>query len=85
MAVVVAALLVAMGGVVLMVAVGVVALGIVVRVLCIGVVGIVGVLCIGVVEEDCTGVVDILVLGEVFVVQVVEGVEPVRYVVRLVL
>ena len=70
----VAALLVAVGVVVLMVAVGVVALGIVVRVL-----------CIGVVEEDCTGVVDILVLGEVFVVQVVEGVEPVRCVVRLVL
>ena len=84
-AVVVAALMVAVGVVVLMVAVGVVALVIVVKVSCIGVVGVVGVLCIGVVEEDCAGVVDILVLGEVFVVEVVEGVQPVRCVVRLLL
>ena len=67
-----------------MVAVGVVALVIVVRVLCIGVVGVVGVLWIGAVEEDCEGMVDILVLGGVFVVEVVEGVEP-GCVVRLLL
>ena len=35
----------------------------------------VGVLCIGVVEVDCAGVVDILVLGGVFMVEVVEEVE----------
>ena len=35
----------------------------------------VGVLCIGAVEVDYTGVVDIMVLGGVFVVDVVEGVE----------
>ena len=46
----------------------------------------VGVLCIGAVEVDCTGVVDIMVLGGVFVVKVVEGVElVVGCVVRLVL
>ena len=84
-AVVVAALMITLGVVLLMVAVGVVALVIVVRVLCIGVVGVVGVLCIGAVEEDCEGMVDILVLGGVFVVEVVEGVEPVGCVVRLLL
>ena len=43
----------------------------------------VGVLCIRVLEVDCAGVVDILVLGEVFVVEVVEGLElVVRVVVR---
>ena len=51
---------------------------------------VVGVLCIGVLEVDCVGVADILVLGGVFVVKVVEGVEllvgcVVRLVVRLVL
>ena len=35
----------------------------------------VGVLCIGVVEVDCAVVVDILVLGGVFMVEVVEEVE----------
>ena len=34
-----------------------------------------GVLCIGVLEVDCMVVVEILVLGAVFVVEVVEGVE----------
>ena len=59
---------------------------IVVRVLCIGVVGVVGVLCIGAVEVDCTGMVDILMLGGVFIEEVVEGVELVLgCVVRLVL
>ena len=48
------------------------------------------VLCIGVLEVDCVGVVNILVLGGVCVVEVVEGVElvvgcVVRHVVRLVL
>ena len=58
-----------------MVAVGVVALVIVVRVL-----------RIGAVEQDCARVVDILVLGVVFMMQVVEGVEmEVGYCVRLVL
>ena len=51
---------------------------------------VVGVLCIGAVEVDCAGVVDILVLDGVFMVEVVEGVElvvgcVVRHVVRLVL
>ena len=50
----------------------------------------VGVLCMGVLGVDCVGVVDALVLGEVFMVQVVEGVVlvvgcVVRRVVRLVL
>ena len=54
--------------------------------LCIGVVELVGVLCIGAVEVDCTGGIDIVVLGRVFVVKVVEGVElVVGCVVRLVL
>ena len=62
----------------LMVAVGIVALVIVVRVLrelCIGWVEVVEVLCIGVVAVDCTGVVDIMVLGGVYVGEVVERVE----------
>ena len=80
---VVMALMVVMGVVVLMEAAGIVMLVIVVRVSCIGVVGVVGVLCIRVLEVDCAGVVDILVLGEVFVVEVVEGLElVVRVVVR---
>ena len=84
--VVVVALMVVMGVVVLMVVVGIVVLVMVVRVSCIGVVGVVGVLCKGVLEVDCVGVVDILVLGGVFVVEVVEGVEVVvGCVVRLVL
>ena len=50
----------------------------------------VGVLCIGAVEMDCTGVIDILVLDGVFMVEMVERVElvvgcVVRSVVRLVL
>ena len=69
--------------------VGIVVLVMVVRVVCIRVVGVVEVLGIEVLEVDCIGVVDILVLGEVFVVEVVEGVELVvgcvaRSVVRLV-
>ena len=55
-----------------------------------GVVGVVRVSCMGVLEVDCVGVIDALVLGAVFVVQVVEGVElevgcVVRRVLRLVL
>ena len=79
-AVVVVALMVSVGvevGV-LMVPLGVVVLVIVVRILrelCVGVVKVVGVLCIGAVEVDCTRVVDIMVLGGVFVVEVVEGVK----------
>ena len=51
---------------------------------------VVGVLCIGGVEMDCTGVIDILVLDGVFMVEMVERVELVvgylvRSVVRLVL
>ena len=81
--VVVVALMVVMGVVVLMEAAGIVMLVIVVRVSCIGVLGVVGVLCIRVLEVDCAGVVDILVLGEVFVVEMVEGLElVVRVVVR---
>ena len=87
--VVVVALMVAVGVVVLVVVVGVVVLVQVVRVLrelCIGMVEVLGVLCVGAVEVDCTRVVDIMVLGGVFVVEVVEGVELVTgYVVRLVL
>ena len=86
--VVVVALMVAVGVVVLMVAV-VVLLVIVVRVLrelCIGVVEVMEILCIEVVEVDCTGMLDIMVLGRVFVVEMVEGVElVVKYVTRLVL
>ena len=60
------ALMVVMGVVKLMVPVGVVVFVIVLRVLCIGVVEVVGVLCIGVTEVGCAGVVDILVLGGVW-------------------
>ena len=86
---VVVALMVVMGVVVLMVVVGIVLLVMVVRVSCIGGLGMVGVLCIGVLEMDSAGV-DILVLGGVFVVEVVEGVKlvvrcVVRHVVKLVL
>ena len=46
----------------------------------------VGVLYMGVLEVDCVGLVDALVMGVVFVVEVVEGVElVVGCVVRLVL
>ena len=72
--VVVVVLMVAKRVVVLMVVVGTVVLVIVVRVLCIGVVGVVGVLCIRALEVDCAGMVDILVLGGVFMMEVVEGV-----------
>ena len=48
---------------------------IVVRILCIGVLGVVGVLCIGAVEVDCIGVVDILVFSGFFVIEVLEEVE----------
>ena len=90
---VVVVLMVAMGGmvvVVLIAVVGIVVLVMVVRVAFTGVVGVVRVLCMGVLEVDCVGVIDALVLGAVFVVQVVEGVElvvgcVVRRVVRLVL
>ena len=84
--VVVVALMVAKRVVVLMVVVRTVVLVMVVRVSCIGVVGVVGVLCVRALEVDCEGVVDILVLGGVFIVGVVEGVElVVGCVVRLVL
>ena len=73
--VVVMGLMLAMEVVVLKVVVGIVVLVMLVRVLCIGVVGVVGVLRMGAVELDCAGVVDILVLGGVFMVKVVEGVE----------
>ena len=73
--VVVGALMVAVGVVVLVVVVGIVVFVMVVRVSCIGVVGVVGVLCIGALEVYCAGVVDILALGGVLVVEVVEGVE----------
>ena len=85
--VVVVVLMVTMGMVVLMVVVGIVVLAMVVRVACTGVVGVVGVLYMGVLEVDCKGVVDTLVLGAVFVVEGVELVVGcvVRRVVRLVL
>ena len=73
--VVVVALMVAKRVVVLMVVVETVVLVMVVRVSCIGVVGVVGVLCIRALEVDCAGVVDILVLGWVFMVEVAEGVK----------
>ena len=66
------------------VVVSMVVAGIVVRVACVGAVGVVGMLCIGVLEVDCVTVVEIFVLGvifavevlgAVFVVEVVEGVE----------
>ena len=50
-----------------------VALGTVVRVACVGVVGVVGMLYIGVLEVDYVAVVEILVLGAVFVVELVVG------------
>ena len=77
-AVVVVVLLIVAVVVVPLAAVGVVVLVMVVRVLrksCIGVVEMVGELCIGVVEVDCIGVVDIIVLGGLFVMKVVEGVD----------
>ena len=60
------------------------------RVACIGVVGVLGVLYIGVLEVDCVGMVEILLLGAVFVMEVVKRVDlvvgcVVRRVVRLVL
>ena len=68
------------------VVVGAVVLVMVVRVSCIVVVGVVGVLCIRALEVDCAGVVDILVLGGFFMVEMVEGVElVVQCIVRLVL
>ena len=79
-------LMVAMGVVVLMVVVGIAVLAMVVRVVCTGVVGVVGVLYMGVLDVDCVGLVDALVMGVVFVVEVVKGVElVVGCVVRLVL
>ena len=83
---VVVELMVAKRVVVLMVVVETVVLVMVVRVSCIGVVGVVGVLRIGALEVDCAGVVDILVLGGAFMVEVAERVElVVGCVVRLVL
>ena len=73
--VVVVVLMVAMGVVVLMVVVGIAVFVMVVRVSCIGVVGVVGVLRTGALEVYCAGVVDILELGGVLVVKVVEGVK----------
>ena len=75
------------GVVVLIVVMGIVVLAMVVIVACTGVVGVVGVLGMGVLEVDCVGVVDTLVLGAVFVVEGVELVVGcvVRRVVRLVL
>ena len=67
--VVVVTLVVAMMVVVLMVAVKVTVLVTVVGLLCMGEVEVVGVLCIGAKEVDCTGKVDILVVG--FVVTLV--------------
>ena len=83
--VVVVVVVVLVGVVVLMVVVGIVVLVMVATVSCIGVVGVVGVL-----EVYCVVVTDILVLGGVFMVKVVEEVElmvecVVRRVVRLVL
>ena len=84
--VVVVLLMVAKRVMVLMVVVGTLVLVMVVRVSCIGVVGVVGLLCIGALEVDCAGMVDILVVGGVFMIEVVEGVElVVGCVVRLVL
>ena len=75
-AVVLVALIVVVGVMVLMVVVEVVVLVIVVGVLCVGAMEVVGVLYRGVVKVDfAEEVVDILVLGGVFVVEVVEEVE----------
>ena len=71
--VVVVVLIVAME--VMVVVVFIIVVGIMVRVASVGAVGVVGILCIGVLEADCVAVVEILVLGAVFVVEVVEGVE----------
>ena len=72
--VVVVALMVSRRVVVLMVVVGIVVLVMVVRESCIGVLGLVGVLYMGALEVNCAGVVDILLFGEVFMVEVAEGV-----------
>ena len=53
---------------------GLVVVKIVVRVACVGVVEVVGTFCIGVLEVDCVAVVEILVLGVVFVVDVLGAV-----------
>ena len=75
-AVVLVALIVVVRVMVLMVVVEVVVLVIVVGVLCVGAMEVVGVLYRGVVKVDfAEEVVDILVLGGVFVVEVVEEVE----------
>ena len=81
--VVVVVLMAAMGVVVLMVVVEIVVLVNMMRVACTGVVGVVGVLCMEVLEVDCVGVVDALVFGVIFMVEGVELV--VGCVVRLVL
>ena len=60
---------------VLMVVLEIMVLVMVVSVVFIQVVGVVGVLDIEVLEVDCVGVVDILMLGTIFVMEVVEGVE----------
>ena len=90
--VVVVVLMVAVGVVVLMVVVGVVVLtvvvGVVVLMVVVGVVVlmiVVGVFYIGAVEVDCSGVVEIFLLGWFFVVVVVEVELVVECVVRLVL
>ena len=72
--VVVVALMVSRRVVVLMVVVGIVVLVMVVRESCIGVLGVVGVLYMGALEVNCAGVVGILFFGEVFMVEVAEGV-----------
>ena len=84
---VVVVLIVAMEVMRLVVVVLMVVVETVVRVACVGVVGVVGMLCMGVLEVDCVAVVEILVLGAVFVVGVVELVVEcvVGRVVRLVL
>ena len=75
-AMVLVVLMVVVGVMVLMVVVGVVVLVIVVGVLCVGAMEVVGVLYIRVVEVDfAEEVVDILMLGGIFVVEVVEEVE----------
>ena len=84
--VVVVVLMVAVGVVVLMVVVG--AVGVVVLTVVVGVVVfmiVVGVLYIGAAEVDCSGVVEIFVLGRFFVVVAVEVELVVGCVVRLVL
>ena len=73
--VVVVVLISAMREVMLMVVLEIMVLMMVVRESCIGVVGVVGVLRIGALEVDCAGVVGILLLGEVSVAEVAEGME----------